>query len=129
MDPLVGLDAIDCLDRIKFVTNYPRDFGDDILQVMAESPRICRYLHVPAQTGSDRMLKAMRRLYTRGEYDALVADIRAAIPTMAMSTDSGGSRRARRAVCSVGDQVLMGLRCAFAGGRSTGLALWQPGRD
>ncbi len=54
--------------RLRFVTSYPRDFGDDVLEVMRDSPRICRYLHVPAQSGSDRMLVAMNRGYTVGEY-------------------------------------------------------------
>lgn len=54
--------------RLRFVTSYPRDFGDDVLEVIRESPRICRYLHVPAQSGSNRMLKKMNRGYTVEEY-------------------------------------------------------------
>lgn len=54
--------------RLRFVTSYPRSFGDDVLGVIRASPRICRYLHVPAQSGSDRMLSAMNRGYTVGEY-------------------------------------------------------------
>lgn len=54
--------------RLRFVTSYPRDFGDDVLEVMRDHPRICRYLHVPAQSGSDRILKLMNRGYTVGEY-------------------------------------------------------------
>ena len=54
--------------RLRFVTSYPRSFGDDVLQVMRDCPRICRYLHVPAQSGSDRMLRLMNRGYTVGEY-------------------------------------------------------------
>jgi tRNA-2-methylthio-N6-dimethylallyladenosine synthase len=54
--------------RLRFVTSYPRSFGDDVLQVIRDCPRICRYLHVPAQSGSDRMLRAMNRGYTVGEY-------------------------------------------------------------
>ncbi len=56
------------LERIRFVTSYPRDFGDDVLEVIRDHPRICRYLHVPAQSGSDRMLKAMNRGYSVSEY-------------------------------------------------------------
>lgn len=63
--------------RLRFVTSYPRDFGDDVLEVMRDSPRICRYLHVPAQSGSDRMLKAMNRGYTVGEYLEFVDRARA----------------------------------------------------
>ncbi|MDX2114999.1 MAG: MiaB/RimO family radical SAM methylthiotransferase [Planctomycetota bacterium] len=54
--------------RLRFVTSYPRDFGDDVLEVIRDHPRICRYLHVPAQSGSDRMLAAMNRGYSVGEY-------------------------------------------------------------
>ncbi len=56
------------IQRLRFVTSYPRDFGDDILMVMRDSPRICRYLHVPAQSGSDRILKAMNRGYSVSQY-------------------------------------------------------------
>ncbi len=60
------------LKRLRFVTSFPRDFGDDILEVMANHPRICRYLHLPAQSGSDRMLRLMNRGYTAGEYLDLI---------------------------------------------------------
>ncbi|TVQ59445.1 MAG: MiaB/RimO family radical SAM methylthiotransferase [Phycisphaerales bacterium] len=61
-------DEVPAIKRLRFVTSYPRDFGDDVLEVMRDAPRICRYLHVPAQSGSDRMLKMMNRGYTVGEY-------------------------------------------------------------
>ncbi|MFT5422625.1 MAG: tRNA-2-methylthio-N6-dimethylallyladenosine synthase [Phycisphaerales bacterium] len=54
--------------RLRFVTSYPRDFGDDVLEVIRDHPRLCRYLHVPAQSGSDRILAKMNRGYTVGEY-------------------------------------------------------------
>ncbi len=56
------------IKRLRFVTSYPRDFGNDVLEVMRDSERICRYLHVPAQSGSDTVLKRMNRGYTVGEY-------------------------------------------------------------
>ena len=56
------------LHRIRFVTSYPRDLGEDVFDVLAASPRICRYLHMPVQSGSDRVLKAMNRGYTVSEY-------------------------------------------------------------
>lgn len=56
------------IQRLRFVTSYPRDFGDDVLEVMRDSPRICRYLHVPAQSGSDAVLARMNRGYTVAEY-------------------------------------------------------------
>jgi tRNA-2-methylthio-N6-dimethylallyladenosine synthase len=61
-------EEVPAIKRLRFVTSYPRDFGDDVLEVIRDSPRICRYLHVPAQTGSDRMLKAMNRGYQIAEY-------------------------------------------------------------
>ncbi|MEZ6235358.1 MAG: radical SAM protein [Phycisphaerales bacterium] len=62
-------DEVPVIRRLRFVTSYPRDFGDDALQVMRDCPRICRYLHVPAQSGSDRMLRAMNRGYTIAQYE------------------------------------------------------------
>lgn len=61
-------DEVPSILRLRFVTSYPRDFGDDVLEVMRDCPRICRYLHVPAQSGSDRLLKLMNRGYTVSEY-------------------------------------------------------------
>lgn len=61
-------DEVPEIRRLRFVTSYPRDFGDDVLQVIRDHPRICRYLHVPAQSGSNAQLKAMNRGYTVEEY-------------------------------------------------------------
>lgn len=69
-------DEVPSIQRLRFVTSYPRDFGDDALQVIRDCPRICRYLHVPAQSGSDRILKLMNRGYTVGEYEEFVARAR-----------------------------------------------------
>lgn len=62
--------------RLRFVTSYPRDFGDDVLGVMRDHPRICRYLHVPAQSGSDRLLMLMNRGYAVSEYLEFLARAR-----------------------------------------------------
>jgi tRNA-2-methylthio-N6-dimethylallyladenosine synthase len=62
-------DEVPAIQRLRFVTSYPRDFGDDVLEVIRDHPRLCRYLHVPAQSGSNRMLKQMNRGYTIEEYD------------------------------------------------------------
>jgi tRNA-2-methylthio-N6-dimethylallyladenosine synthase len=70
-------DEVPGVRRLRFVTSFPRSFGDDILAVMRDSPRICRYLHVPAQTGSDRLLKAMNRGYSVSEYLEFVDRARA----------------------------------------------------
>lgn len=80
-------DEVPAIERLRFVTSYPRDFGDDILQVMAESPRICRYLHVPAQSGSDRVLKAMNREYTVAEYVDFVQRTRSFMPDVQLASD------------------------------------------
>ena len=65
-------DEVPAIQRLRFVTSYPRDFGNDVLEVIRDHPRLCRYLHVPAQTGSDRMLKMMNRGYTVAEYDEFI---------------------------------------------------------
>ena len=61
-------EEVPAIQRLRFVTSYPRDFGDDVLQVIRDCPRICRFIHVPAQTGSNRMLKMMNRGHTIEEY-------------------------------------------------------------
>ena len=61
-------ERVPAIRRLRFVTSYPRDFGDDVLEVMRDSPRICRYLHVPAQSGSNAVLQRMNRGYSVEEY-------------------------------------------------------------
>ncbi|MCE9592258.1 MAG: radical SAM protein [Planctomycetes bacterium] len=80
-------DEVPALRRLRFVTNFPRDFGDDILQVMRDSPRICRYLHLPVQSGSNRMLKLMNRGYEVREYRDLIDRARAFLPDVQIATD------------------------------------------
>lgn len=70
-------DEVPAIRRLRFVTSYPRDFGDDALEAIRDCPRICRYLHVPAQSGSDRILRAMNRGYTVAEYEDFIARARA----------------------------------------------------
>ena len=69
-------ERVPAIRRLRFVTSYPRDFGDDVLEVIRDHPRICRYVHVPGQSGSDRVLKKMNRGYTVGEYDEFIARCR-----------------------------------------------------
>jgi tRNA-2-methylthio-N6-dimethylallyladenosine synthase len=69
-------DEVPAIARLRFVTSYPRDFGDDVLEVIRDHPRICRYMHVPAQSGSDRILQLMNRGYTVGEYKEFLARLR-----------------------------------------------------
>ncbi|MFP4106599.1 MAG: MiaB/RimO family radical SAM methylthiotransferase [Phycisphaerae bacterium] len=73
--------------RLRFVTSHPLDFTDDILKAMRDLPNLCEYIHCPPQHGSDRMLKAMNRKYTRAEYDALVDRARVVVPEVVLAGD------------------------------------------
>jgi tRNA-2-methylthio-N6-dimethylallyladenosine synthase len=75
------------LERIKFVTNFPRDMGDDLLDAVRDLPKVCKYLHVPAQSGCDDVLKRMKRLYTVGYYRDMLARCRERVPGVAVSSD------------------------------------------
>ena len=86
-DLLVMLDAIDGLDRIKFVTNYPRDMTDDLIAAVRDLPKVSHYLHVPAQHGSDAVLTRMKRGYSIGEYMEMLGRLREAIPHAAVTSD------------------------------------------
>ncbi len=86
-DLLEALVLIDGIDRIRFTSPYPIDFTPKLIETMARHKKICKYLHLPVQSGSNTVLKRMRRGYTREEYDQLVLDIRAAMPDVAISTD------------------------------------------
>ncbi len=80
-------EAIPHLPRLRFVTSFPRDFTDAALHAMRDCPRICRYLHIPAQSGSDRLLKMMNRGYTAGEYRDLIDRARALMPDISIASD------------------------------------------
>jgi len=80
-------DEVPAIQRLRFVTSYPRDFGRDILEVMRDCPRICRYLHAPAQSGSDRILGLMNRGYTRAEYEAFVQGVFEVLPDATLAGD------------------------------------------
>jgi tRNA-2-methylthio-N6-dimethylallyladenosine synthase len=80
-------DEVPELPRLRFLTSYPRDFTDEALDVMASSPRISRFLHIPAQSGSDRMLQLMNRGYTVESYLGLIERARARMPDVAIVGD------------------------------------------
>jgi tRNA-2-methylthio-N6-dimethylallyladenosine synthase len=80
-------EEVPALRRLRFVTSYPRDFGDDILDVIAACPRICRYLHVPAQSGSDRILTLMNRGYTVSEYRDFAGRVLERLPDATIAGD------------------------------------------
>ena len=78
---------IDGIQRVRFMTSHPKDLSEELIRVMAEEPKICRHLHLPMQSGSSRILKAMNRRYTREGYLELVEKIRRAIPDISLTTD------------------------------------------
>jgi tRNA-2-methylthio-N6-dimethylallyladenosine synthase len=80
-------DGVPDLPRLRFITSYPRDFGNDALDVMAASPRICRYLHIPAQSGSDTVLQRMNRGYRVDAYLSLLERARARMPDICLAGD------------------------------------------
>jgi tRNA-2-methylthio-N6-dimethylallyladenosine synthase len=80
-------EAVPSLPRLRFVTSFPRDFDDHALAAMRDCPRICRYLHAPAQHGSDRILRLMNRGYTAGQYREFVGRARAMMPDVAIASD------------------------------------------
>ena len=86
-DLLEKVAGIDGLRRLRFVTSHPRGFGDDVLQAMRDLPNVCEYIHCPAQSGSDAMLNAMNRGYSRADYDELVDRARDIVPGVVLAGD------------------------------------------
>lgn len=86
-DLLERLADLDGLQRIKFITNYPKDMTDDLLQAVRDLNKVSKYLHVPAQSGCDEVLGRMKRLYTVAEYESMIARVRATVPGAAISSD------------------------------------------
>ena len=86
-DLLRRLARVDGIERIRFTSPHPADFDDSSIAAMSDEPKVCPYVHLPLQSGSDRMLEAMDRGHTVAEYRALVARLRDEIPGLALSTD------------------------------------------
>jgi tRNA-2-methylthio-N6-dimethylallyladenosine synthase len=84
---LEAVAAVDGIERIRFASPHPRHVTPRFLETMARLPQVCRHLHLPVQSGSTRVLEAMRRRYSRESYLDLVARIRASLPEVALSTD------------------------------------------
>jgi len=78
---------IDGLERVRFTSPHPKDFTDDVIAAMAETPNVCHSLHMPLQSGSDTVLRAMRRSYRADRYLDIIARVRAAMPDAAITTD------------------------------------------
>ena len=86
-DLIAGMHDVAGLERIKFVTNYPKDMTDDLLDAVRELPKVVKYLHVPVQSGCDDVLKRMKRNYTAGYYMDMLHRCREKVPGVAVSSD------------------------------------------
>ena len=84
---LQEIEKIEGLKRIRFMTSHPKDLSDELIEVMKNSKKICRHLHLPLQSGSTEILKVMNRKYTKEQYLNLVKKIRTSIPDMSLTTD------------------------------------------
>jgi tRNA-2-methylthio-N6-dimethylallyladenosine synthase len=84
---LRAVGGVDGLERVRFTSPHPRDFTDDVIEAMAETPAVCPSLHMPLQSGSDAVLRAMRRSYRRDRYLGILARVREAMPGAAITTD------------------------------------------
>jgi tRNA-2-methylthio-N6-dimethylallyladenosine synthase len=84
---LRAVDAVPGIERIRFTSPHPKDFRRDVISAMAECDAVCEHAHLPLQSGSTRVLKAMRRTYSRERYLRLVGELRGAIPDLALTTD------------------------------------------
>jgi tRNA-2-methylthio-N6-dimethylallyladenosine synthase len=86
-DLLRALDRVPGVERIRFTSPHPKDFRPSVIAAMAECRSVCEHTHLPLQSGSNRVLKRMRRAYTRERFLRLVAELRAAVPDLALTTD------------------------------------------
>ena len=84
---LRACDAVDGIERIRFTSPHPKDFRAPVIAAMAECASVCEHAHLPLQSGSTRILKAMRRTYSRERYLRLAAELRGAVPDLALTTD------------------------------------------
>jgi len=86
-DLLADIDAIPGIERIRFVTSHPKDFSTDIIEAIRDLPHVCEHVHLPAQSGSDRILKAMNRGYTASHYLDLLAEAWNKVPGITFASD------------------------------------------
>jgi tRNA-2-methylthio-N6-dimethylallyladenosine synthase len=107
---LRACNSVDGIERIRFTSPHPKDFRREVIAAMAECPAVCEHAHLPLQSGSTRILKAMRRTYGPERYLRLVGELRAAIADLALTTDiivgfPGESERDFRETLEVVEQV------------------------
>ena len=84
---LTEIEKIEGLKRIRFMTSHPKDLSDELIEVMKNSKKICKHLHLPVQSGSTEILKKMNRRYTKEQYLELVNKIKTAVPDISLTTD------------------------------------------
>lgn len=84
---LQRIEQIEGLQRIRFMTSHPKDLSEDLIEVMRNSKKICRHMHLPVQSGSTRLLEQMNRRYTKEQYLELVDKLKAAVPDISLTTD------------------------------------------
>lgn len=78
---------IDGIERVRFMTSHPKDISDEVIAAIAEEDKICNQLHLPVQSGSDRVLKAMNRKYTKEQYMTIINKVKALVPDIVLTTD------------------------------------------
>ena len=86
-DLLRAVARVDGIERVRFTSPYPVDFTERVIDVLADEPKVCKYVHLPVQSGSDRVLERMRRGYSAGQFRDLVATLRERVPGIALSSD------------------------------------------
>ncbi|HLR34403.1 MAG TPA: tRNA (N6-isopentenyl adenosine(37)-C2)-methylthiotransferase MiaB [Tissierellales bacterium] len=84
---LRDVNKIDGIERIRFMTSHPKDLSDDLIYAMAECEKVCEHLHLPVQSGSNRILKLMNRKYTKEDYLAKIEKVKSIIPNISITTD------------------------------------------
>jgi tRNA-2-methylthio-N6-dimethylallyladenosine synthase len=107
---LRAVDEIEGIERVRFTSPHPKDFREPVVRAMAECPSVCEHAHLPVQSGSTRILKAMRRTYSRDRYLALVERLRGSVPDLALTTDiivgfPGETDEDFEQTCSLVDEV------------------------
>jgi len=81
------VEKVEGIERIRFMTSHPKDLSDELIEVMKDSKKICRHLHLPMQSGSTEILRRMNRKYSKDDYLAMVNKIKTAMPEISLTTD------------------------------------------